>query len=799
MNLTPDDPKLTAYVLEELDPAEQAAVGATIQDSAPLYEETLQIYATARWLADELKDVPQPGLDADREAVVTEAIEQRAASGARAFAEADEVDAPPNVLPFAAWVWRWGLAATALAACLVLAFFSWQRWGRPQPNALVALAGRPEPPASTSPPPEPQPSNLDANSAADQSYQPSPQGSVTEPNAGIPAESSPPATNPPKPLNMDIRWMGPAPKGYENPPSNVPAQPPPPAANPPAQPRQDIRMMMRYGLVPKGFKLDRGSTPTQPPPSATAPYRQTPPTYDPSTRLWRYRAGNAVNDWPTLRYWHRPSTRAPGTESYAPIRENGFLDPLNEPLSTFGLDVDTASYALVRRFLNEGRWPPRDAVRIEEMINYFAYDYGAPRDDSPFAVNLEVAGCPWNAGHRLVRIGVKARELARADQPPCNLVFLVDVSGSMSPAKKLPLLKQGLRMLVERLRPQDTVAIVVYADNSRVVLPPTRGDRKEAIMAALDRLHASGTTNGGAGIQTAYDQARRHFNSEGVNRVILCTDGDFNVGLTDPLALQNLVQYKTRSGVFLSVLGFGVGNYKDSTMERLADRGNGNYAYVDTLNEAHKVLIEQMSGTLVTVAKDVKAQVEFNPAWVREYRLIGYEDRALAPQDFNNDRQDAGDLGAGHTVTMLYEIVPNADRSRRSDVDPLRYQPSPRRPSPSVASDELLTLKLRYKEPEGATSRLLEFPLKDSGRPYAQASADFKFASAVAAFGMILRDSPHRGSATLGGVLELAGEGIGPDPRGYRQDFLDLVRRAENLRPSRPPASDSHGSGGRFQ
>ncbi len=748
MKLTPDDPKLTAYVLEELDPAEQAAVGAAIQDSAPLHEEATQIYATARWLVDGLQGAPESGLDADREALVAEAINQRAAAGGEVFPAAGETETAPNVLPFAAWVRRWGPAVIALAACLVLGFLSWQRWGKPQLHSLVAMTEKPEPPASTSLPPASPSVDPAAGGPADQSHQPSPRGSVAEPNTGIPAESSPPATNPPKPLNMDIR------------------------------------MMIRYGLVPKGFKLDPNSVPAQPPPATTPP--QAPPAYDPSTRLWRYRAGDPANDTSALRYRHLPPPRPPGTESYAPIRENGFLDPLNDPLSTFGLDVDTASYALVRRFLNEGRWPPRDAVRIEEMINYFAYNYAAPRDDTPVAVNFEVAGCPWNVGHRLVRIGVKARELARADQPPCNLVFLVDVSGSMASANKLPLLKQGLRMLVERLRPQDTVAIVVYADNSRVVLGPMHGDQKAWILRALDRLQASGSTNGGAGIQTAYEEARVNFNSEGVNRVILCTDGDFNVGLTDPLALQRLIQSQAASGVYLSVLGFGVGNYKDSTMERLADSGNGNYAYVDTLAEAHKVLIEQMSGTLVTVAKDVKAQVEFNPATVREYRLISYEDRALQPQDFNNDRKDAGDLGAGHTVTMLYEIAPNGDRSGASDVDPLKYQPSPQPPRPDVANDELLTVKLRYKEPDGATSRLLEFPLKDSGRTYAQASADFKFASAVAAFGMILRGSPYQGSATLGGVLELAGEGIGPDPNGYRQDFLDLVRRAESLRPLRP-------------
>jgi secreted protein with Ig-like and vWFA domain len=476
---------------------------------------------------------------------------------------------------------------------------------------------------------------------------------------------------------------------------------------------------------------------------------------------------------------------APGTETYAPLVENPFLDPLTDPLSTFGVDVDRASFALVRRFLNEGRLPPREAVRIEELVNYFTYDYAPPRAGETFAVQLEAAGCPWNPGHRLVRVGLRTRDLAPTGRPPCNLVFLVDASGSMDAANKLPLLKQALRMLVERLRPEDSVAIVTYADHSRVVLPPTRGDRAGEILAVLDGLRAGGSTNGGSGLRSAYALARETFREGGVNRVILCTDGDFNVGITDPAELVRVIRDEARSGVFLSVLGFGVGNLKDATMERLADEGDGNYAYVDTLNEAHRVLVGQMNATLVTVALDVKAQVEFNPAQVQRYRLIGYENRLLAAAAFNDDRQDAGDVGAGHQVTALYELEPVPGGGHRSGVDPLKYQPGVARPRPVDASAETLTLKVRYRESAGTASRLLEVPAVDAGRGWSQASPDLRFAASVAAFGMVLRDSPHRGNATLAGVLELAREGLGADPDGNRAAFLELVRRAREIAPGR--------------
>jgi Ca-activated chloride channel family protein len=424
-------------------------------------------------------------------------------------------------------------------------------------------------------------------------------------------------------------------------------------------------------------------------------------------------------------------------------------------------------------------------VRIEEMLNYFTYDYAAPREEgaAPFSSNVEVASCPWNERHRLVRVALKGKEVARDERPDSNLVFLIDVSGSMQPANKLPLLKQAMAMLVKQLGERDRVAIVVYAGSSGLVLPSTACEEKGSILNALEQLQPGGSTNGAQGIELAYEIAAQHFIKGGVNRVILCTDGDFNVGVTDQGALTRLIEDKAKTGVFLSVLGFGMGNVKDSTMEKLADKGNGNYAYIDTIQEAKKVLVEQMSGTLVTIAKDVKVQVEFNPARVASYRLIGYENRMLAKEDFNDDQKDAGEIGAGHAVTALYEVVPagkDMPVPATGKVDDLKYQ-SKTKLSEAADSGELMTLKLRYKEPDGQASKLLEFPVTDGGATYAKASGDFKFAASVAAFGMILRDSPHKGQVTLDGVVELAEEGKGADAHGYRGEFIELVRKAKGL------------------
>ena len=475
-----------------------------------------------------------------------------------------------------------------------------------------------------------------------------------------------------------------------------------------------------------------------------------------------------------------PAVEAPAAEVYNPIKDNEFKAAAVEPLSTFSIDVDTASYANVRRLLmQDNSLPPRDAVRIEEMINYFPYDYPAPANDKPdappFSVNVEVARCPWNAANRLAKIGLKGK--VDAQKKVANLVFLIDVSGSMDEPNKLPLVQASLRMLVEQLGENDRVSIVVYAGAAGLVLDSTSGLRKHEIASGIDQLRAGGSTAGGAGINLAYDIARKHFVKGGVNRVILCTDGDFNVGVSDDKTLQALITEKAKTGVFLTVLGYGTGNLKDSKMEQLADKGNGNCYYIDSLIEARKVLVEQMGGTLVTVGKDVKIQVDFNPAKVGSYRLIGYENRALEAKDFADDKKDAGEIGAGHTVTALYELTPPDKEVFPSDLKSNYVRNELREPK----SPQSFTVKLRYKEPDGSASKLLEHEVTDGGKDFAGATEDFKFASSVAAFGMILRDSPHRGNATFNALLEWAESGKGKDASGYRKEFCDIVKKARDL------------------
>lgn len=465
-------------------------------------------------------------------------------------------------------------------------------------------------------------------------------------------------------------------------------------------------------------------------------------------------------------------------EAYAHIAENEFQSVAGNPLSTFSIDVDRASYANVRRFIEDGMRPPIDAVRIEELINYFPYDDPPPVGDHPFTVTAEVAPAPWQPQHHLVRVGVKGREIDMADAPANNLVFLLDVSGSMNSPDKLPLLKKAFSMLVDQLREDDRVAIVVYAGAAGMVLPSTPGSDRETIREALDRLSAGGSTAGGAGIRLAYRVAAENHIEGGNNRVILATDGDFNVGASSDAEMIRLIEEKREQGTFLTVLGFGTGNLQDAKMEQIADHGNGNFSYIDSELEAKKVLVDEMGGTLVTIAKDVKIQVEFNPVRVAAYRLIGYENRLLAAEDFNDDTKDAGELGAGHSVTALYEVVPTGVESSAviRDVDPLRYQ---RNDEPEVLdNEEMLFVKLRYKQPDGDTSQLVTRKVGDT---VTQTSADFRFSAAVAAWGMLLRESEHCNGYTLDDVAELARGALGADPRGYRADFLRLVDRARSM------------------
>ena len=479
----------------------------------------------------------------------------------------------------------------------------------------------------------------------------------------------------------------------------------------------------------------------------------------------------------------RPSLQEFNTEAYAAVNENDFLSSAETPLSTFSIDVDTASYANVRRFLQEDSLPPAGAIRTEELINYFTYNYPQPIGEQPFSVNLEVSRAPWDTKRELVRIGLKGRELPASERPPANLVFLIDVSGSMNEPDKLPLLQRSLHGLVENISPLDHVAIVAYAGSSGLVLPSTPGTKKQDIIAAIENLSAGGSTHGSQGIKLAYETARENFLKEGANRVILCTDGDFNVGVTNESELQKLIEKERETGVFLSVLGFGRGNLKDSTMEMLADKGNGNYAYIDSPAEGRKVLVEQMGSTLFTIAKDVKIQVEFNPSRVAGYRLIGYENRLLAKEDFNDDKKDAGEIGAGHTVTALYEIIPAGQPIPGApSVDPLKYQSTEGARETKPSSNELLTVKLRYKEPDGDKSKLIEVPLvADEVKSFDQASPDFRFAAAIAAFSMKLRGSPQAGDISWDDIQKSVRASLGEDPSSYRAEFLTLVEKAKHI------------------
>lgn len=466
-------------------------------------------------------------------------------------------------------------------------------------------------------------------------------------------------------------------------------------------------------------------------------------------------------------------------EEYSLIKENQFNTVKRYPLSTFSIDVDAASYSNIRRILTAGMLPPKDAVRIEEMINYFNYEYPQPSGEDPISISTEIGICSWNPEHKLVKIGLKGRSIEADKLPSNNLVFLIDVSGSMMDENKLPLIKRSFRLLVQQLRPEDKVSIVVYAGSSGLVLEATSGKEKEKIMEKIDVLQAGGSTAGGEGIQLAYDIAKENFMKEGNNRVILATDGDFNVGVSSDADLVSLIEKKRELGIFLTVLGFGTGNYKDSKMEGLADKGNGNFAYVDNILEAQKVFVKEMGATLNTIAKDVKLQIEFNPVHVKAYRLVGYENRMLADEDFNDDKKDAGELGSGKTVTALYEIIPAKSKESVDNIDTLKYQRTEL--NDVIASNEMMTIKFRYKDPKDSVSKLIVHPLvaETDFNAEQKKSDDFRFASSVAEFGLILRNSKFKGKANFSNVLSLARESKGNDADGYRAEFIKMVEMAE--------------------
>jgi len=479
-------------------------------------------------------------------------------------------------------------------------------------------------------------------------------------------------------------------------------------------------------------------------------------------------------------------------EGYDKIVENRFLKAVDNPLSTFSIDVDAASYSNVRRFLNQGQLPPAGAVRIEEMVNYFKYEYPQPTNGEPFSINTEISDAPWNKEHKLVLIGLQGKKIPMENLPASNLVFLIDVSGSMQGPERIGLVKASMKLLVDQLREQDKVSIVVYAGAAGLVLQPTSGADKTKIKDAIDNLEAGGSTAGGAGIKLAYKTAKENFAKGGNNRVILCTDGDFNVGESSDDAMERLIEEERKSGVFLTVLGYGTGNYQDAKMQKLADKGNGNHAYIDGITEAKKVLVNEFGGTLFTIAKDVKLQIEFNPAKVQGYRLIGYENRMLAKEDFNDDKKDAGELGSGHTVTALYEIIPVGVKSSfLQNVDSLKYQANISAISKTSHTDEIMTVKFRYKAPDGDVSKLIEHPVRDKQISITKTSDNFRFAASVAQFGLLLRNSEYRSNASYTDLLTMARKAKGSDEDGYRSEFIRLVESAKLLAKANPVNKDN--------
>lgn len=809
MKLSAESPELTAYALGELNPAERVAVEAALAASPELRAELAEIQRTIGALDFEFSTEPVQALSAEqRVAIVGQAAslptaDSVAAEVTRLTSSESEPDVPETVGEASrGWLhhflaWHQQLIWAAAGACaLALTFTLWprqrqnletahelryQQLPESQANALEVAGAQVGPARSPVPPPapataasvpvkkEPAPAPAPASSRLESvnvapSARPAPSTKIQAPAPqrarDLAANSPAPDTSAPIEPVLAQRY------GLRPPAEPVPAKPT--SVAPAAAPQ----LANRYGLRPAeaGRANLADSLAVSAPGYAGGAAPAIAPLEPREDRYYRY----------------QPIHPIAGGEGYEAFADNYFKTVASAPLSTFSLDVDTASYANVRRFLREGSLPPRDAVRLEELINYFHYDYPQPRGEHPFLAAIETADSPWKEGHKLVRIGLQTKALARGERPAANLVFLVDVSGSMAPENKLPLVKRSLRLLLDRLNERDRVGVVTYAAGSQVVAEPTAVNAagKAKLLGVIESLRAGSGTHGSAGIQMAYAMATNHFNAEHVNRVILCTDGDFNVGITDRAQLLDFITDRAKTGVFLSVLGYGMGNYQDGTTELLADKGNGNYAYVDSFTEARKVLGEQLEGTLVTVAKDVKVQVEFNPARVKSYRLLGYENRALRDRDFNDDTKDAGEVGAGHQITVLYEIEPAVPNL--AGVDPLRYQGKPaddevkKRLKPEHG-DELLNLKLRYKLPDGETSKLVETPVKDSDREFEQASADFKFAAAVAGYGMLLRQSPHAGELTWEKISRLAEQGLGEDKEGYRAEFVDLVRRAGQL------------------
>jgi Ca-activated chloride channel homolog len=828
-----NDPRLTTYALGELDDAERTEVEALLSDSSEARQFIDEIRATARLLTDQLQREPSTGLAPDQHRVIEQTLKPPAGLGAKRRWT--------RPIAIAAWT----AVAASLAMALVLPVSRSMREPASQVHqAKVDLKRAPrerdEPAIETRDVDENAQGLPRLASRAEATHgmeitggksrhdelQSFPSGSKSAPPSAaggrmassvgttdlmVSAGSLKPTAIDSKPgvvasngpdSSASLRF--PRSAGSTSPPVGVKSKAPGEAAPPIAlsarsatpevarklgsddnrkDPASQAREVAVNAPAADQFGIDGLTRPQTPGQQAIARTDQTKLGFQEAKQLGKRDAAmvRPLNELPVQRVEARQAKdEVADHEAYAPIVDNAFVPVEQETTSTFSIDVDTASYSNVRRFLNQGQRPPKDSVRIEELLNYFPYNDPQPADHEPFSVNVEIARCPWNAAHRLARIGLLGRPIDQKNRPPSNLVFLIDVSGSMDRPNKLPLVQSALRLLVENLGENDRVAIVVYAGASGLALPSTSCLHKAEILSSLEQLHAGGSTNGGAGIQLAYDTAMAHFLKGGTNRVILATDGDFNngIGFQDRGELTRLIEAKARSGIFLSVFGFGMGNLKDSTLELLADKGNGHYAYIDTIREAQKELVEQIGATLVTIAKDVKIQVVFNPDRVGAFRLIGYENRLLRKEEFADDTKDAGEIGAGHHVTALYELVPAAFQSRMANNDAFRGHNGL---AQKVASAESLFVRLRYKPPTEDKSIPIERPVVDMGTDLPQASDDFKFAAAVAGFGMLLRESPHKGNLTYPGVMELGEASKGADRSGYRTEFIELVRKAEAL------------------
>lgn len=821
MTFDPNDPRLTAYALGELDHAARAAVEAQLAECAESRKFVQEMRDMARLLTDEFQKESAPGLTADQRRVIEAEMPVVKTAGVFRLGRSARWVVPSLV----------GLAAAVLAMPMLLA-------RRDPVNELdlatapvakaapdTALPVNPGLEAVLAAPAESRPVLAERAAKPKRDGEPKPYqqdggmlggGQATAGQvARFGVQQAPPSTGPDQPganassLSLSKTRSNFAPlsgnlRSEAAPPHRgvVASSPVPalmlkvPASNSANTPRSRSQGIASAPLRSKSTTDQMGRSPALHEQESREPIQRSAGGNDqladvvglgqqvtnPSSKPDAMELGVRLEAKPLmggeLVVTDPAAAAAPDpNELFDRVTDNAFVPVSVQPLSTFSVDVDTASYANIRRFLNQNVRPPADAVRIEEMLNYFPYHDPAPTGEHPVAASVEIGGCPWNSEHRLARVSLTSKAIPRDGRPLSNLVFLIDVSGSMDQPNKLPLVKASLQRLVEELGENDRIAIVVYAGASGLVLPSTSCLKKAEILRTLENLQAGGSTNGGAGIQLAYDEAVRHFIKGGSNRVILATDGDFNVGITNRDDLVRLIEEKRKSGVFLSVLGFGMGNLKDAQLEQLADKGNGQYAYIDSLQEAEKVMIQEMGSMLVTVAKDVKLQLEFNPARIGAYRLIGYENRMLAAQDFADDAKDAGEMGAGHHVTALYELVPPGRPEALGKGVELKYQKTQAgKPSP-----ESLTVHVRYKKPDEDTSRPFEVGVVDAGQDFSHATPDFKFASAVAGFGMLLRNSPYKGTLTYGGVLEIAASSVSDDPSGYRGEFVELVKKAQEL------------------